>query len=175
MALGMTFLAGGDHFFLGTQSIAQFRSCGARLFHFRRPDGLWAFRASLPSVGEKFGLSSTRWSTDKTRLSLGRKMVWLWGKMVWLWGLEHSWWVGCANLSELLSNGIILIWSLPRWDTTQLHAQPILNLERVENVENQFKFSAETIQRQNKPGLGRGSAKSLGWRLMFTAKSENNL
>ena len=168
MALGMTFLAAGDHFFLGTQSIAQFRSCGARLFHFRRPDGLWAFRASLPSVGEKFGLSSTRWSTDKTRLSLGRKMVWLWGKMVWLWGkmvwlwgkmvwlwgkmvclwgLEHSWWVGCANLSELLSNGIILIWSLPRWDTTQLHAQPILSLERVENVENLFKFSAETIQR----------------------------
>ena len=65
-----------------------------------------------------------------------------WARPGWVGPREKKWFdfdvwdfrgiAGGANLSELLSNGIILIWSLSLWDTIHWHAQPILSLWSVE-------------------------------------------
>ena len=109
-------------------SIAQLKSFGAQLFHFSTTWWIVSISCLLPiSLWKAPFWPWHRWAADKLP-------DWV---LPWLGSTRKKWFtlrssgifVGCwfiANLSELLSNGIILIWSLPLWDTIQWHAQPIL-------------------------------------------------
>ena len=134
MALGMTFVAGDDHFFLGTApSIARLRSFGAQLFHFSTTWWIVSLSCLLPISLWKapfwpWPLCLHRWPADNLP-DWAQTDYWVQPKKCFTLRSAGTFFgscAGCANLSELLSNGIILIWSLPLWDTIWWHTQPIL-------------------------------------------------
>ena len=83
MALGMTFVTGGDHFFPSDVVNSAIKEPPCASFSFWRPppppsDGLWPFRACSPSVSVKSVFLATEPLCH--RWAIASDKIWFWGK-----------------------------------------------------------------------------------------------